>query len=110
MVAVSERYLEEPPAIAAAFHGVGRGIPAVEVAHQADRFGLRRSAIEIDWLGRLGVGKSGSSRTVPPHPCPLRIGWGEGARFPFRAVVVVFRVNLFFKEGVHSSIARFVFG
>src|SRR5215471_14150857 len=110
MVAVSEWDLQEPPTITAAFHGVGRGIPAVEVAHQTDQFGLGSGAIEIDWFGRLGVGET--RRSVAPHPDPFPIGWGkgrEGAGFPFSAVVVVFRVNWFFKEGVHSSMARFVF-
>src|SRR5712691_5437337 len=55
MVAVSERYLKKPPAIDSPLHRMGGWIPAVEIAHQCDRFRFGSGIIEIDRLDQASV-------------------------------------------------------
>lgn len=47
MMAMPQFLIQQPAAIWHALHGTGRGIPVVEVAHEADGLGLRRLANEI---------------------------------------------------------------
>src|SRR6266446_903890 len=55
MVAMSERHLKKPPAIDSPLHRMGGWIPAVEIAHQCDRFRFGSGIIEIDRLDQASV-------------------------------------------------------
>ena len=45
---VCERHLEEPPTVHAPLHGMGAGIPFIEIADQIYGFRSRCSTVEID--------------------------------------------------------------
>jgi hypothetical protein len=59
MVTLGQWHLEEPATIHPPLHGVGRGVPIIEVTDQADGLGPRGIAVEVDWPsvmpGRVAV-------------------------------------------------------
>src|SRR6266567_3627007 len=57
VMTVCERHLEEPPTVHAPLHGMGAGIPFIEIADQIYGFRSRCATVEIDrfdhTLGRI---------------------------------------------------------
>ena len=53
MMAVIERNLQKPRAVGLAFHGIGVGIPVIEIADERHDVGFRGVANEVDRLGHF---------------------------------------------------------
>lgn len=56
MVSVGQFQPRHPPAIGHSSHGMGRGIPIVEIADQGDTLGARGIAKKHDGMGRPPLG------------------------------------------------------
>ena len=64
---VCERHLEEPPTVHAPLHGMGAGIPFIEIADQIYGFRSRCSTVEIDRFDHIPGGIEGAAGILMWH-------------------------------------------